>query len=230
MQSYMKGERLPFIGHDCTLWRRMFQPEGSSDDRLFFRQISKMIFDKKFDEMLDFASSSPMVKYLLLHLGNEEEKFDDGWIKNYLIALYSFFAGYEELTQLETDEKCISLIEKMCSEFKVYSRISWFQGQYADQNVTVYGHIFGTILPKKVRRYYELTNQGYGYNSMQAGEHCNKTTKVLFKLRTNGKFNLANYDCYASIMNINWHRYTYYELPKARTKGQKLHDIKKQSF
>ena len=63
MQSYMKGERLPFIGHDCTLWRRMFQPEGSSDDRLFFRQISKMIFDKKFDEMLDFASSSTMVKY-----------------------------------------------------------------------------------------------------------------------------------------------------------------------
>ena len=50
--------------------------------------------------------------------------------------------------------------------------------------------------------------------------------KTLYKQRTNGRSNLPNYDCYASILHITKYRYGMVRVPKTANKGQKNHKTK----
>ena len=70
-----------------------------------------------------------------------------------------------------------------------------------------------------VKRYYEISGNGYGYNSMQGAEHLNKTTKTILKTRTNGRTDMENYCFIAASMEIRDQRFIHLKI-KGKHQGR----------
>ena len=98
---------------------------------------------------------------------DRDEFKEETWLFGYVIALYSFFCAYEEITQLETSLSCIKIITDLYELFSIHASVTWFCGRFSDHNVTIYGHLFRKIMPRNVLQFYELTGYGYVYCSMQ---------------------------------------------------------------
>ena len=132
------------------------------------------------------------------------------------------------MTQLYTTLKSLDRLKKLCDIFRRSSGETICKGLVSNENETIYAHVVGVLLPPMARRWFRKTGKGYGYLSMQAPEHCNKVSKTLYKTRTNGKWNMENYDSYAMLLHFN--RARYLETAITVIRGQKkLEKLKKEN-
>ena len=81
------------------------------------------------------------------------------------MTVYSFFAMYEELTSLATDENHLHRLESLCKLFKKY-----VEKHVARDTMTLYVHLASGLIAQLAWRWYRQSGLGYGYHSMQGPE------------------------------------------------------------
>ena len=214
-----KSGNFALIGSDCDNFRKACFFEKK--DREHSRTVGDMLINGEYEQFLLYVSKTSLGKCLLrlkMFCKNNKTKY----VWKYLVSLYSFFAEYEALTRLDTNQYELDRIKKLASVFAKWSASSVFGGCSPNQTETIYGHAFAHLMPLLAQRWYAQSGLGYGYMSMQGGEHMNKVSKSLFMNRTNKHWNEENYDAYASILHFDKIRYMETELvpTKQQKKGE----------
>lgn len=214
------GDRPKMLGEDCESFRKLFVTESS--DVIDF---GNLIIDGDFENLWKRVKLTRFGSFLngIQDLCTMKK---GTYMHNLLVSIYTFFSINQEVTELYTNEVSLQRLEKMCCIFRKSSGDTLFKGLLSNENETIYAHVVGVLLPLLARRWFLKTGKGYGYMSMQAPEHCNKVSKTLYKTRTNGRWNMENYDAYAMLMHYN--RARYLETRIIVTRGQKRFVKKKE--
>ena len=210
LRKLYKNKRPPLIGYSCLKFREGLVNKVPS--KTHWEQLES-VADRLLDgeglrEIKPFVDQAPLSKFLLEHFP------DDHIMLHFLKSAYSFCGIYEEITSLHTSTEKIARLGRICEMFHE----SGSETVYSTPKITtVYFHIVAKTIPRFVKRYYDISGNGYGANSMQGAEHLNKTTKTILKTRTNGRTDMNNYCSIAFNMEIRDQRFEHLKI-KGKTK------------
>ena len=217
IKKVREGKSPGFIGHDCDNFRSAWYSSTVCElDAV--QVVADYILEGKFEESERYRSGAVLPALLLSH-GFQIE--DDEYLHDYFMSVYLFYGIYEELTSLHTSEAQLHRLKLLCEKFKFYSGRTIYSNKDELDHETIYGHCLHTVYHQMAVRWHRQSGLGYGYFSMQSGEHVNKTFKIMFKSRTNGKFSdseINGYDSFAACLHINKMRFVLHDLRK--TKGE----------